>query len=175
VRWRTLLCETLDGIGGLNVPMHRGRERIKRQRLLFLLGQPSHRLGIAFAIFGFEGRQLVECLLFRRLLPNRHEFSLNLSTLSPGDRIENVALLMHQATLTRRGRKQLRDGCQDAVMTIGDNEVDLGRSSCTQVLEYTDPAFFALLGAGSDCQNLFVAFQTTPNAVKMIVASALSP
>ncbi len=48
--------ETLDGIGGLNVPMHCGWKRIKRQGLLFLLGQASHRFGIAFAIFGFEGR-----------------------------------------------------------------------------------------------------------------------
>ena len=44
--------ETLDGIGGLNMPMHRCRERIKRQRVLFLLDQTSHRFGIAFVIFG---------------------------------------------------------------------------------------------------------------------------
>jgi len=47
--------ETLDGIGGLNVSMHRCRELIKRQRVLFLLGQASDRLWIALAVFDFEG------------------------------------------------------------------------------------------------------------------------
>ena len=47
--------ETLDRIGGLNVPMHRSGKRIKRQRLLFLLSQAPHRFWIAFAIFGFKG------------------------------------------------------------------------------------------------------------------------
>ena len=47
--------ETLNGIGRLNVPMHRLRKRIKRQRLLFLLSQAPHRFWIAFAIFGFKG------------------------------------------------------------------------------------------------------------------------
>src|SRR5229473_6355824 len=30
--------QTFNRIGGLNVPMHRGRKLVKRQRLLFLLG-----------------------------------------------------------------------------------------------------------------------------------------
>jgi hypothetical protein len=47
--------QAFDGVGGLNVPVHRQRKRIKRQRLLFLLSQAPHRFWIAFAIFGFEG------------------------------------------------------------------------------------------------------------------------
>ncbi len=47
--------ETLDGIGALNVPMHRSGKRIKCQRLLFLLAQASHGFRIAFAVFDFEG------------------------------------------------------------------------------------------------------------------------
>ncbi len=47
--------ETLNGIGALNVPMHLGREIIKRQRFPFLLRQASHSLWIALTIFGFEG------------------------------------------------------------------------------------------------------------------------
>jgi len=35
--------QTLNGIGGLNVSVHGGREVIKRERLLFLLCQTSHR------------------------------------------------------------------------------------------------------------------------------------
>ena len=48
--------QAFNGVGRLNVAMHRLRKRIKRQRLLFLLSQTSHRLWIAFAVFGFEGR-----------------------------------------------------------------------------------------------------------------------
>jgi hypothetical protein len=82
--------ETLDGIGALNMPMHALRKGIKGQQMLFVLCQAANRFGIAFAIFGFEGRQLHESLLFRRLLPNCHQFRLNLSTLSPGNSIEDV-------------------------------------------------------------------------------------
>src|SRR5258708_18667133 len=141
--------EAFDGIGGLNMPVHDLRKLVKREGLLLLFSQASHRFGIAFPIFGFEGRQLDECLLFRRLLPNRHKFSLNLIALSPGDRIEDIALLMHQTALMRRGRKQLPDRCQHAVMPVGHDEVDLGRSSRSQVLQNADPAIFALLCAGS--------------------------
>jgi hypothetical protein len=44
--------QTFNSIGGLNVSMHGGREFIKRQQVLFVLSQASHRLGIAFAVFG---------------------------------------------------------------------------------------------------------------------------
>ncbi len=37
--------QALNGIGALNVSAHRGRERIKRQEVLFVLSQASHRLG----------------------------------------------------------------------------------------------------------------------------------
>ncbi len=113
--------ETLDGIGGLNVPMHRSWKRIKCQRLLFLLAQASHGFGIAFAIFGLEGLQLDHGLLFAGLPPNRYEFGGNLSALSSGDRIEHIALLMDQAALTRRCRKQLGNGSQHAIMPVGHN------------------------------------------------------
>jgi hypothetical protein len=111
--------EAFDGIGGLNMSVHDLRKFVKREGLLFLFSQASHRFGIAFPIFGFEGRQLDECLLFRRLLPNRHEFSLNLTALSPADRREDIVLLMHQTALTRRGRKQVSDRCQHTVMPVG--------------------------------------------------------
>ena len=35
--------ETLNGIGGLNVPVHGLRKGIKRQQVLFILGQTAHR------------------------------------------------------------------------------------------------------------------------------------
>ena len=44
--------QSLNRIGRLNVSVHRSRERIKREGVLFILGQTSHRLGIALAVFG---------------------------------------------------------------------------------------------------------------------------
>jgi hypothetical protein len=44
--------ETLNGIGGLNVPMHRLRKRIKRQEVLFILNEALHRLWIALSVLG---------------------------------------------------------------------------------------------------------------------------
>ena len=101
--------ETLNSIGGLNVPMHALRKLVKREGLLFFLSQTSHCLRIALALFGFEGRQLDQCLLFGWLIPDADEFSLDVAPLSPRDGIEDVALLVNQTPLTRCGRKQGRD------------------------------------------------------------------
>jgi hypothetical protein len=87
--------EAFDGIGGLNVSMHRLRKRKKRERILFVLSQTSHRFWIALAVFGFEGRQLDHCHLLARLIPDAHEFGLHIASLSPGNGIEDIALLMH--------------------------------------------------------------------------------
>jgi hypothetical protein len=66
--------ETLNGIGRLDVSVHRLRKLVERQGLLFLFGQASHRFRIAFSIFGFEGCQLDHGFLFAGLLPNANEF-----------------------------------------------------------------------------------------------------
>ena len=44
-------------------------------------------------------------------------------------------------------------------MPIGHNEVDLGGSSCTQVLQQAEPALFVFLGTGTEGHHLFVALQ----------------
>jgi hypothetical protein len=143
--------KTFNGVGRLNVPVHHLGKLVKGQRLVFLLRQASHRFWIAFAIFGFEGLQLDHGPLFAGLLPNPHEFGLNERALSFGDSIEDVALLMHQTALTRGGRKQLRDGGQQSIMPVGDDQIDVGGSSSAQVLEQASPSILVLLGAGSQC------------------------
>src|SRR6266852_3278731 len=55
--------ETFDGVGRLNMSVHGGRELVKRQEVLFILSQASHRLWIALAVFGFEGSELDHGLL----------------------------------------------------------------------------------------------------------------
>src|ERR1700730_15926503 len=91
--------QTLNSIGGLNVSVHRRRKRIKRQQVLFVLSQASYRFWIAQSVLGFEGSQLGQGLRLCRLLPDAHEFSLHICTLSARDRIEHVALFMHETAL----------------------------------------------------------------------------
>jgi hypothetical protein len=53
VRWRTLTFQALDRIGGLNMPMHGGRELVKGQEVLFILNEASHRFWIALSVLGW--------------------------------------------------------------------------------------------------------------------------
>ena len=87
--------QTFDGVGGLNVPMHGRRKGIERQGVLFVLSQASHRFWIALAVFGFEGRQVGHCFLLCRLAPDAAKFGLHLASLSLGNGVEDIALLMH--------------------------------------------------------------------------------
>ncbi len=149
--------ETLNGISGLNVSMHRGRKRIKRQEVLFILSQAADRFWIALRVLGFEGSELGQGLLLCGLLPDANEFGLDIAALSPRDRIEHVALLMHETALARGGRKQFRDSPQQAVMPIGHDQIDLRCPSCSQVVQEAEPSLFALLGTGPQSQHFFVS------------------
>src|SRR2546425_634304 len=126
--------KALNSIGGLNVSVHRGRKRIKRQQVLFVLSQTSYCFWIALTILGFEGRQLYHCFLLCWLVPDANQFGLDLTSLSPGDGVQDVALLVHQTALTRRGRKLFRDSCQQSVMTIGHDQIHLCCPTTAQIL-----------------------------------------
>jgi hypothetical protein len=104
-------------------------------------------------------RQLRQGLLFRWLFPNASEFGSNLTALSSGNSVQDIALLMQQAALPRSCRKQLRNGCEQAIMAISDDQIDVDRSSCPQVLEQASPSLFVLLGAGSQGEHFFVSRQ----------------
>jgi hypothetical protein len=45
--------ETLDGIGGPNIAVHRRRKLVKGEGVPLFLGQAPHRLGIELAIFSW--------------------------------------------------------------------------------------------------------------------------
>ena len=121
--------QALNGIGRLNVAVYCLRKRIKRQQVLFILSQASHRLWIPLAVFGFEGHQLGHCLLFCGLIPDANEFGGYITTLSSGDRIEHITLFMQQTALPRGCRKKFRDGCKQSIMAVGDDQIDVGCSS----------------------------------------------
>jgi len=91
--------QTLNGVGGLNVSVHPLRKRIKRQEVLFVLNQASHRFGIAHSVLGFERGQLDRRLLFCWVLPDTNQFSLHLPSLSSGDGGEHIALFMRASSL----------------------------------------------------------------------------
>ena len=109
--------------------LHRLRKGVKREEVLFILPQTSYRFGIALAIFGFEGTQLSQRFLFCCLLPDANQFDLDLAPLSSGDGSQDIALFMEQAALTRGSRKQFVNGSKQAIVSIGDDEIDLGCSS----------------------------------------------
>jgi hypothetical protein len=90
--------ETFNRIGRLNMPMHGLRELVKREGLLFFLGQTSYGFWIALAVFGFEGGQLDQRLRFVGLIPDASEFGSDLSTLPSGDGIQHIALFMRPAS-----------------------------------------------------------------------------
>jgi hypothetical protein len=91
--------ETFDGIGGLNVLMHRLRKGKEGQGVLFVLGQTSHRFWIAFAVLGFETGQVSHGFLLARLAPDAVEFRLHLASFSPGNSAEDIAPLMRLASV----------------------------------------------------------------------------
>jgi hypothetical protein len=86
--------KTLNGVGSADRAMHRLREVVKGQGFVFLLAQTPDGLGIELAIFGFEGGKLDQGCLLGRLSLDAQQFRLDLVTYSPGDGIQDVALLM---------------------------------------------------------------------------------
>src|SRR5512135_273367 len=117
--------QTLNGIRTLNVSMHALRELVKRQQVLFIFSQASHRFWIALAVLGFEGRQVGHCLLLCWLAPDSTKFGLHIASLSPGNSVEDIALLMQQTALTRGCRKEFADRSEQTLMPIGHDQIDL--------------------------------------------------
>jgi len=66
---------------------------------------------------------------------------------------------MHHTALSGSGWKQRGEGCQQSLMPIGDDQVDLGRPAIAQVLSEATPAIFVFFGTGPQCEHLLVAFQ----------------
>jgi len=121
--------EAFARIGRLDMSMHAGRELVKRQQVRLILSQTADRFWIALSILGFEGCQMDQRLLFCHLLPDANQFSLDVSTFSPGDRVEHVALLMYQTALTRRSRKQVRDSREQPLMAIRHDQINVRSST----------------------------------------------
>src|SRR6202162_5041060 len=147
--------KALDGIGRLDVMSHCRWEVVKSQEMLFILNQATHRFRIALTIFCLKRMQIGECILLLLLFPNPREIRLDGFPLSSWDRVEDIVMLMDQAALTRGCEKQLRDGGQQSVMSIGDDEIHLRGSSPSHIVQQTQPPFFALLCTGTQRQDLF--------------------
>ncbi len=121
--------QAFNGVGGLNMAVHRLSKGIKGQEVLFILSQAADRFGIALSILGFEGGQLGQCLRLGRLLPDAHQFGLDIAALSSGDSGQHIALFMHETSLAKRGGKEFRERSQQAVVSVSDDEIELGGPS----------------------------------------------
>ena len=127
--------------------------------MLFILRQASHGFWITQRVLGFESRQLDQRLRLGGLLPDANQFGLDIAPLSFRDGGEHIALFMHQAALTRRGCKQFRDGSEQSIVPVGDNEIDLGCPASAHIVQEAKPSLFAFFGTRTPRQHLFVSFQ----------------
>jgi hypothetical protein len=59
----------------------------------FIFHQAADGFGIALLVFGFEGRQIQQGILFLLLFPNPREFGGDLLLLPFGNGVQDVALL----------------------------------------------------------------------------------
>src|SRR5712692_8926353 len=105
------------------------RQRIKRQQVLFVLSQTADRFWIAPSVLGFESCQVDQRLLLCLLVPNANEFDLHVAALASRNGVQDVALLVHPAALTRGGRKQVRDSREQSIMPIRHEQIQMGCAS----------------------------------------------
>src|SRR6266536_3471628 len=127
--------------------------------MVFVLTQTAHRLWIALPIFGFEGRQVDERFLFGGCFPDACQFATDFLLLPVRNGVHHIALLMHETALPQRRRKQRGEGCQESIMPISDQEVNLYPSSGPQILQETAPAVLTFLTTCPQCQDFSASFQ----------------
>jgi hypothetical protein len=73
--------------------------------------------------------------LFAWLIPDANELSLNITSLSSGNGIQDGALRMRPASVDEVWPKTVLSLLRrPSIMTIGHEQIDLDRSSCSQVL-----------------------------------------
>ena len=141
------------------MPVNSLRKGIKREEVLFILRQASHCFGIAYGVLSFEGSQLGERLWLCRLLPNARQLGLDLSSFASRNSSKHVALFMDKTALARSGREQFDERRQQAIVSVGDDEVNLAGPAGAQIVQETEPSLLAFLRTGVQCQHLFVSFQ----------------
>ena len=151
--------QAFNSIGTPNIAVHHWREGIERQEMLFILAEAAHGFGIVLLILGFESGQVQERVFFLLLLPDARQVGDDLLVLAFGNRIQDVALLVDQAALAQRGRKQGRDRRQESIMSIGDQQIDLSHSTRAQVLQQATPAVFVFFRTGAQGQHFSAALQ----------------
>ena len=117
--------QALNGIGGLNMPVHRGGELVKGQQVFFILRQAAHRFGIAHSVLAFKGGQLGQCFLLGRCsqMPTSSACTSPRSRL--GMALSTLRCLCDLSALARGGRKQVRDSGEQSIMPIGHDEIDV--------------------------------------------------
>src|SRR6185437_2754992 len=117
--------ETLNRVRGLNMSIHAGREGIKGQEMFLIFQKTANRFWIALRIFRLERGHIAQGVLLLLLFPDPCQLGLYLLTLAAWNGIEDVALFVNQTALTWRRRKQLGNRREQALVPIGDKQIDL--------------------------------------------------
>ena len=151
--------QAFNGIGTANGAMHDLREGIKRQHMLFILDQAADGFGRALLVLGLEGRQIQQSMLPVLLFPDACQRCGDLLLLALGDGIHDIALFVDEATLPRGRRKQGGHRCQQPVMSIGHQQIDLAHPACAQILSETTPAVFVFFRTSTESQHFSAALQ----------------
>ncbi len=126
--------ETLDGVGTPNVAVHNGWKRVKRQEMFFILAETADSFGIALLIFGFEGDQIEQRIFFLLLFENSGKFRTDLFAFTMRNRVQNIALFMHDTARPRSRGKESRDSSKKPFMSISHDQIELGRTTSAQIL-----------------------------------------
>src|SRR6266581_1921429 len=147
--WLDFSLSVLNSIGRLNMTIQGRWQGIKRQEMLFILSQAPHSFGVALSIFGFKRMQIDERIFLLLWFPNSAECGLDFLPFSSRDGTHDVALLVEETALTGGCRKELADSGEQSIMSVCDQQIYLRRSSCTYVLQQTEPPLFILLCTGT--------------------------
>ena len=76
-----------------------------------------------------------------------------------GNGIQDIALLVNQAPLTRRGGKERGHRRKQASMSVGDEQIDVAHATRAQILQQATPAILVFLGASAKGQHFSASFQ----------------
>ena len=103
----------------------------QRQEMLFIFREAADGFGIALLVFGLEGGQVEQGAFPVLLFPDACQFGSDLLLLALGNGIHHIALFVNQTALTRRRWKEGGNRCEQSIMPIGDNQINLARPAST--------------------------------------------
>src|SRR6266571_5220400 len=134
------------------------KTRNRSSAVAVFVAQAPNGFRIALLVFRFESGQIEQGTLLGLLFPDARQLGDDLLLLAPGNGTQDVALLVNQAPLTRRGGKERGNRGKQAIVPVGDQQIDLAHATAAQILQQTTPALLVFLGTGSEGQHFSASF-----------------